>query len=119
MSLYVDERAQRILEHGRAGRAVLITLVGNYGLPGEMLTVDWCEATQAAHDPDLMQIGVQHGVPVYIYRRIAAYVYWHTLRLTAHRWWRSLAVEHTETVRHDLARWEYTHPGMAGHTPAA
>ncbi|HZS92046.1 MAG TPA: hypothetical protein VFE42_31750 [Chloroflexota bacterium] len=121
MALEIDDRARRVLERCRPGQAVLITVVGNYGLPGEMLTVERCEAEQAAHDPDLTVLEAPLGVPIFIYRRIAAYARWHTLHLTARRlgWWTSLAIKSRDEVQHDLMHWEHTHPGLSAHVPAA
>jgi hypothetical protein len=121
MALEIDNRARRVLERCRPGQAVIITVVGNYGLPGEMLTVERCEVQRAAHDPDLVLLEAQLGVPIFIYRRIAAYARWHTLRLTARRlgWWTSFAIPGQDEIRHDLARWEHTHPGLRAHLPAA
>jgi hypothetical protein len=121
MALKIDDRARRMLERCRPGQAVLITVVGNYGLPGEMLTVEWCDAAQAAHDPDLVFLETQLGVPFFIYRRVAAYARWHTLHLTAQRlgWWTSFAIKGEDEVRHDFTRWEHTHPGLCAHIPVA
>lgn len=121
MGLNIDNKARSLLDRTRRGRGVLITVVGNYGLPGEMLTVERCDVARAERDPDLIRLEPLQGVPIYAYSRIAPYVRWHSLRLTAHGlpWWPSLAIDHAATAWHDLVRWEYTHPGIARHAPAA
>lgn len=121
MALMVDERARRLLECCRPGQGILITVVGNYGLPGETLTVERCTATRAARDPDVVLLETRLGVPIFIYRRVAAYARWQPLHLTARRWgwWTIFAITGSHETQRDLTRWERSHPGLCAPLPAA
>jgi len=114
MDLVFDARARRLLDHSRPGQAVLITIVGNYGLPGTALTAEWCQARQAECDPDLLHVDSCHGVPIFAHRRVAAYARWHELPITARSfgWWPTFAVAHAGEICRDLVRWERLHPGL-------
>jgi len=122
MSLILDANARRLLTHARPGHAVLITIVGNYGLPGAVLIAEWRLMAQAERDPDVARLAVEQGVIIYAHRRVVAYARWHALPVTAHGgWWSSFAIAHAEAAWRALARWEYTHPSLCdqGHAPAA
>jgi len=123
MSLTPDANARRRLAHARPGHAILITIVGNYGLPGAVLAAEWRQAVQVERDPDVERLAVEQGVTIYAHRRVAAYARWHALPLTAHGrgWWSGFAIAHADMAWRDLVRWEYTHPGLRdhGHAPAA
>jgi hypothetical protein len=121
MDLVFDAKARRLLDHRRAGNAVLVTIVGNYGMPGSTLTAEWRPLEHVMHDPDLVQLDVQSGVPIYAHRRLAAYARWHPLQVTTHSlgWWPSFAVERGEQVWRDLVHWERTHPSLLNSRPVS
>jgi hypothetical protein len=121
MDLVFDAKARRLLDHRRASNAVLITIVGNYGMPGSTLAAEWRPLEQVMHDPDLVRLDVQNGVPIYAHRRLATYARWHPLHVTTHSlgWWPSFAIERGEQVWRDLVHWERTHPSLLSSTPLA
>jgi len=123
MSLVPDANARRLLTHARPGHAILITIVGNYGWPGAVLTAEWRRTAQVERDPDVERLAVEQGVMIYAHRRVAAYARWHALPLTAHGggWWSGFAIARADLAWRALVRWEYTHPGLGGHghAPAA
>ena len=121
MLLTLDARARRLLARHRPRQVLILTIVGNYGLPGAMLTAEWRPIEQVEYDPDLVYVGIEQGAPLYAHRRLAAYARWRPLCLTAHGpgWWPSLAVAHATESWRDLVRWEQTHPGLTINSPAA
>jgi hypothetical protein len=116
VQLMFDAGAQRLLQRYRAGQALLITAVNNYGLPGETLTAERYSLALAERDPEVIRVDTLQGVPIYAHHRIAAYAQWRPLRVTAHgfRRWSYLAVAHEDDVWRDLLRWERTHPTQSG-----
>jgi hypothetical protein len=114
VGLELDDRARHLLEHQRQGQAVSIVVVRNAGSPAEGLSVERCRATQAEHDSSLVRLNTAFEVPIYVHRRLATYLRWHTVRLTT--WtlaaWHGLQVEGEGDVVRHLAAWERTHPGL-------
>ena len=121
MDLVFDAKARRLLDHRRAGNAVLITIVGNYGMPGSTLAAEWRPLEHVMHDPDLVRLDVQNGVPIYAHRRLAAYARWHPRDVSTHNLGcsPSFAVERGEQVWRDLVHWERTHPSLLSSRPVA
>ncbi|HZS88852.1 MAG TPA: hypothetical protein VFE42_15370 [Chloroflexota bacterium] len=118
MGLDLDEQAMRELANHRTGQALVVTVSytrGHWG-PTGMLTARWCRLGDAARDPGLVFQCVREGVPVYLHRRVAAYVRWHLVRLRAVTlaWWRFLVVERELEVWYNLMEWEHAHPGLSG-----
>jgi len=91
---------------------VLITIVGGYETPFDMLTVEWRHAAGARQDPDLVLIEDRDGVPIYAHQRIAAYARWHPLRVTTWdlAWWHVLVIDQADETWKRVTRWERAHP---------
>lgn len=121
MLLSLDARARRLLARRRPGQVLVLAIVGNYGLPGAMLSAEWRPVEQVEYDPDLVYVGIEQGAPIGAHRRVAAYARWCPLCLTAHgpAWWPVLAVAHGTAAWRDLVRWECTHPGLTIDGPVA
>jgi hypothetical protein len=118
MGLELDEQAVQLLAHHRPEQALVVTVIyprGHWG-PTGMLTVRWCRRSEAARDPRLVFLCVREGVPVYVHRRVAAYIRWYPLRVTAWRlaWWQYLVIEREIEVWYNLVEWEHTHPALCG-----
>jgi hypothetical protein len=120
MALEFDDTARALLRR-RRGHGLSILFVNGYGLGVEGLSVEWCRSAGAEHDPGLTFLGTYDGVPIYVHRRLAAYLRWHPLRLRAggHAWWQGLSVEGDGEVLRALAFWESTHPQLCGRTREA
>lgn len=119
MPLFIESRAAQYLRRPRPGQAVLINIYCNYGMPVEALSVEWNPQHLMHRDPTVALIGEEQGVPVYAGRRVAAYIRWHTLRLTTQGpgWWSALAVAGSQATLQDMARWERLHPGLFAALP--
>jgi len=109
-----DARALRLLEQQHQGQAILVSVVCDYAMPNERINVEWSGASSAGRDPELVRLDGRDGVTVYAHRRIAAYLRWNSLRVTASAlpWWRCFVVEHEVEALRALRRWEGAHPGL-------
>ncbi len=114
MGLEWDVRALRLLEQRRQGQAIVVSVVCDYAMPNERINVEWSGAESAGRDPELVRLDRRDGVTVYAHRRIAAYLRWNSLRVTASAlpWWRCLVVEHEVEALRALRCWEGAHPGL-------
>ena len=114
MGLEWDDKALRLLEQRRPGQAVVVTVVCDYAMPNERISVEWSGAESAGRDPDLLQLDTPCAAPVYAHRRVAAYLRWKPLRVTASAlpWWRYFVVKQDAEALRAFHRWEGAHPGL-------
>lgn len=115
MQLIIDVKARQLISHRKTGQAILITILSSYGMPSQALAVESCNQQTVTADPDLVWLTDVNGVPIYAHQRVATFIRWQPLCLTAHGpgWWPVFAIVGGDGAFDDLARWEQGHPGLA------
>ncbi len=121
MGLQFDSKARVLLARHRPGQVVLVTVVWSYAMPIGGLTAEWASEALAARDPDLVRLDLAGdlSVPVYVHRRLDAYLRWNTLRVMGRMLgpWTRFALDNPSELWRHLQLWEHAHPAQRAPRP--